>query len=84
LQIEDMINAHPAMVEARRLLSSSKAEGEMREALTKALEVNAMVIAFIGRDQGTPRMDGTLNGLVKRAVDLDAVLRAALSPKECA
>jgi hypothetical protein len=69
----------PEAIAAWNRRAPSAAEAEMREALTKSLEVNAMMIAFIGRDQGTSRMDATLACLVKCAVDLDAVLRAALS-----
>jgi hypothetical protein len=49
------------------------------EATEAAHEFAAMFLAFVGRDQGTTRIDKTLDDLSEMAVTLDAKARAALA-----
>jgi hypothetical protein len=48
---------------------------DVREALQAALQFACLTLAFIGRDQGTERINRTLDGLCKEAVKLEAMLR---------
>lgn len=58
------------------------AETRLREVAKDALTFTCMTIAFIGRDQGSPRVDDMLNGICKLAVELEPKLRAALTQPE--
>jgi len=49
------------------------------EALRKAIEFCCMTVAFIGRDQHSDRINDTLDGLCKLALDLDPKLRVVLA-----
>ena len=60
----------------------TSAETRLREVVKDALTFTCMSIAFIGRDQGSPRVDDMLNGLCKLAVELEPKLRAALTQPE--
>lgn len=51
-----------------------------REALRLCHQEIVLAIAFLGRDGGTDRLEGTAKGLIERLVKADAKARAALSP----
>ncbi|QUS40544.1 hypothetical protein RPMA_18170 [Tardiphaga alba] len=51
----------------------------VREALEAARTEIVCAIAFLGRDAGTDRIEGTIAGLIKRLVAADQAARAALS-----
>lgn len=58
---------------------STVQDGSVREALDQALTFSCMALAFIGRDQGTDRINDTLNGLCTEAAKVEKSARAALS-----
>lgn len=65
-------------LEAKYLAAHSVGSMELRQALEKAREFAVLFLAFDGRDRGTSRMEGTLDGLVKLAVDAEQQASAAL------
>lgn len=50
----------------------------IESALKEALYLAVVVIAFIGRDKGTSRLDDTLEGLTRVALRTDPLIRNAL------
>ena len=61
---------------------SLAAQDGLVDALRKALNLAVMTLAFIGRDQGTTRIEATLDGLCELAKEADPIIRAALASIE--
>jgi hypothetical protein len=61
------------------MTAATEAPASGRAVLEKALEFACMTIAFIGRDQGTDRIDRTLSDLTGEAIKLERQLRPALA-----
>lgn len=55
------------------------AQGPLRQALEAAREEIVLTIAFLGRDVGTERLSGTIQGLTTRLVEADKTILAAFS-----
>jgi hypothetical protein len=71
--------------EFRRLIAALTApavSGDVREVLKQAREEIVLTIAFLGRDAGTDRIDGTIKGLTERLAKVDAAILAALPPSQ--
>ncbi|MET0373965.1 MAG: hypothetical protein ABW128_06870 [Rhizorhabdus sp.] len=54
----------------------------LKEVANEALYVTSCVLAFIGRDKGTDRLDKTLSDLETIAKLADATIRASLTPEK--
>ena len=50
-----------------------------RQALELALQEIVLTIAFLGRDAGTDRLAGTIDGIISRLAKADIAIRSALS-----
>lgn len=55
---------------------------EMREELKKAREEIVLGISFLSRDQNSPRLSKTVEGLIERFAAADKEILRALSPEE--
>lgn len=71
-------NAARANIVAHRPCEVSDDE-TLQDALKQALYLAVATVAFIGRDEGTDRLQSTLDGLVNVALRTDPVIRRAIA-----